>query len=301
MKTITQHDHSLDKAAIAMAQRLVFPVLVVCACMNMIACMLADETADEMIDGEAVIFADEAGFEVLAELHPDSETVVRFTREPSGADDAGFAVTTTVIGPDGGAPYERLLAEHNATPLELFTALAPAGAEPPAELVSAHRSEARARGRDESVRRLDIGAPAVTPFQSVYCDSYSAFTDLVSGVWTGPISGSRQQFVDRDAGSHYLLRNVADAGYLTACNYDSNRVDTKRVLLCSRYDNASSGDTNWVCDDVWLDDGMRVYKSWGCEFTGSSCNARRFYISAAMGDPAVTTSFLGLVQLGYVF
>lgn len=269
---------------------------------SMAACVAPTDGSGDGPGGDAIL-ADEAGFEVVAELQPDPGTVVRFTVEPSMGEDDGFTVGVTVLGPDTGAPYERLIAEHNATALELFQALAPAGSEPPEALRSAHRDETRAQGRDDSVRQLELGKlQGLTTFPSVYCDSYSAFQDFVSMVWAGqPSSGGREQFTDSNGGAHFLQPSSADAAYLTACNRYSDRVDSKQVLLCSRYRYASDGDTNWSCEAVQLDDRMRVFKSWGCEFTGSYCKERYFHISAAQPVPNPTDSYLGAVQLHYVF
>jgi hypothetical protein len=266
------------------------------------ACAAPADGSGDGPDADA-IRAGEASFEVVAELHPDPETVVRFTVEPSMGEDDGFAVGVTVLGPDTGAPYERLITEHNATALELFQALAPAGSEPPEALRSAHHDEARAQGRDASVRQLELGElQGLTTFPSAYCDSYSAFQNFVSTVWADqPSSGAREQFTDSNGGDHFLQPNSADAAYLTACNRYSNRVDTKQVLLCSRYRYASSGDTSWSCEAVQLADRNRVFKSWGCESTGNYCKERYFHISAAQPVPNPTDSYLGVVQLHYVF
>lgn len=268
------------------------------------ACAMPDDDrVEEMGDQGEVIMADEAGIETLAELHPDPDTVVRFTKEPSLGLDDGFAVGVTVIGPDDGIAYERLLSDHAATALELFLALAPTDSQVPEELRIAHRGETQAQGRDERVRELKLDIDkALYPFSSSVCDSYSSFQSFVSAVWAGqPSSGAREQFTDSSTGGHFLAPNSADAGYLTACNRDSNRVDSKYVLVCSRYRYATSGDTNWVCDNVWLDDGMRVAKSWGCESTGSYCKERYFQVSATQPNPASTRSYLGIVQLHYIF
>ena len=253
--------------------------------------------------GADALRAGEGNFEVVAELHPDRETVVRFTVEPSAGEDEGLAVGVTVLGSDTGTPYERLITEHNATALELFQALAPAGSEPPEALRSAHRGETRAQGRDGSVRQLEVGKlQGLTTVVSAYCDSFSAFQGFVSTVWADqPGSGAREQFTDSNGGSHFLQPSSADSAYLTACNRNSNRIDTKEVLLCSRYRYASSGDTNWSCEMVDLADRTRVFKSWGCEFTGSYCKERYFSISAAQPVPNPTDSYLGVVQLHYVF
>jgi hypothetical protein len=253
--------------------------------------------------GDGALRAGEARFQTLAELKPDPHTVVRFTAEPSGGDDDGVVVCFTVVGPDNGARYERLITEDNATALELFQALAPAGSEAPEALRSAHHGETRAQGRDASVRRLELGElQGLTPVTSAYCDSYGAFQDFVTTVWAGePHSGLREQFTDSDGATHSLQPASADAGYFIACNRKSNRVDTKTVMLCSRYRYASGGSTNWVCEEAVLEDRQRVYKSWPCEFNGTYCKERYFYVGAADPDPNPTDSYLGAVQLHYVF
>jgi hypothetical protein len=245
----------------------------------------------------AIRMADEAGFEVLAELRPDPDTVVMFTREPSAG--GGAAIGVTVVGADDGILYEQLITEQNATALELFLALAPESSVVPEALREAHRGETRAQGRaDDRVRALDVTPIlGVTAFPSVYCDSYTAFQNFVSSTWQDG-SGFREQFTDSSSGAHFLQPSSADAAYLTACNHYSNRTDTKLVLLCSRY---HYGDPTWTCDDIWLDDRSRVFKSWGCEFNGTYCLERDFYLSASLPDPAVTNSYLGIVQKHYVF
>lgn len=279
----------------ASIRRPVFAGLALSGLLGITACTVPAD--DPGVPAPGILMADEAGFEVLAELRPDSDTVVTFTREPSG--DGGAAIGVTVLGPDDGVLYEQLITEQNATALELFLALAPSTSAAPEALRQAHSGEARAQGReDDRVRALEV-APIrnATAFLSVYCDSYSAFQSFVGSTWQdGP--GFREQFLNASTGVHFLQPSSADAAYLTACNFNSNRTDSKYVLLCSRY---RYGNQTWACDDVSLGDRMRVYKSWACEFTGNYCQEREFFLSASMPEPASTTSYLGIVQKHYVF
>lgn len=234
--------------------------------------------------------------EIVAVVEPDEDTTIVFTREPVGDDPDLFAIGTKLVGPDGGIAYEKFIAEQELSPLEVFLAFAPDGAEAPAELLVSHDMTVRAQGRASAEPRELVMPRAISTVDSVYCDSYTNFQTHVNSYWTN-YGHARAQALDNSTASHVIGKNNWQSAYGTICNADDVAGDTKDAYLCSR----SSGDPMFSCESVTLLDGYRGYKTWSPVYIGSGGYKLFDYqlIGANTGGQE-RRSFLGLVVVAWI-
>lgn len=234
--------------------------------------------------------------EIVAAVEPDEDTSIVFTREPVGDDPDLFAIGTRLVGPDGGIAYEKFIAEQGLSPLEVFLAFAPEGAQAPSELLVSHDMTVRAQGRASAEPRELVMPRAITTLDSVYCDSYTNFQTHINSFWTN-YGHARAQALDSSTASHVIGKNGWQAAYGTVCNTDDVAGDTKDAYLCSRI----NGDAMFSCESVTLADGHRGYKTWSPVYLGNGMYKLFDYqlIGANVGLQQVR-SYLGLVVVAWI-
>lgn len=235
-------------------------------------------------------------YDIVAVVEPDEGTSIVFTREPVGDDPDLFAVGTRLVGPDGGIAYEKFIAEQGLSPLEVFLAFAPEGAEAPSELLVSHDMTVRAQGRASAEPRELVMPRAISTVDSVYCDSYTNFQTHINSYWTN-YGHARAQVLDNSTASHMVGKNGWQSAYGTVCNTDDVAGDTKDAYLCSRL----NGDAMFSCESVTLADGYRGYKTWSPVYIGNGMYKLFDYqlIGANIGLQQAR-SYLGLVVVAWI-
>lgn len=123
---------------------------------------------------------------ILAEVQSPGGSTLAFVLEPSG--DVGVLEH----GLDGSVPVANLTELEEATPLEVFLAVAPEGEEPPEELFEAHEVQLAARGGESAVpegfrvadRMGELGEDQFRWYSS--CTNISAWQNASNGKPVGP-------------------------------------------------------------------------------------------------------------------
>ncbi len=230
-------------------------------------------------------------YEVIAELTTDDGATVVFTREPVSEGSELYSVGVKMIGLADGIPYGQYIMAQELSPLEVFLAFAPTGAEPPPELYVSHATAVAASGRaSDEVRELLLPRLISTQGNHSYCDSYTNFTTGVGDTWDSYVF--RDQVTGNSTGAHSVGRNDWNAGYGMACNVDDLNGDTKNVVMCRRV----NGDALFSCESVALDDGEYGWKSWSPVASGGMTYTPFDYqLSAANVSGSTRLSYLGLV------
>jgi hypothetical protein len=191
--------------------------------------------------------------EILGEFKTAEGVKLTFTVEYESGEGSGDPVMAiTELHPFNAPSYLDYLRQREATSLEAFLALAPEGTEAPALLRDAHEREAFMLGRSAEVREVSLaGVTMSATSDSTTCDSYAAFTNSVSSLYSVQTGNSTE--------NHSLTFN-GDGGNVMAsmCNYDSNRVDYKYAQFCYEW-----GPGYLACDSkIIVPDGHRVNKYW---------------------------------------
>ena len=257
-------------------------------CLGVSACDSGEETVDESL---RVV-----DYEVIAELAtPDGATLV-FTREPVSEDSDDYSVGVKMIGSVAGIPYGQYILEQELSPLEIFAAFAPAGAEPPQELREGHKVAALAKGRaPDEVRALVMPRTINTTAGHSYCDNFTNFDAGVDGIWSG--LAPRDQVTSNSTGNQTIGRNGWNGGYGMACNVDDLNGDGKIVYMCRKL----PSDVFFSCDSVTLDDGEYGWKLWSVVPTGSmTYQYFDFQLNSVNLSGLTRRSYLGLVVLGII-
>jgi hypothetical protein len=190
--------------------------------------------------------------DILGEFKTSEGVKLTFTAEYESGDGSGDAVVAiTELHPLSAPSYLDYLRQREATSLEAFLALAPEGTEAPALLRDAHEREAFMLGRSAEVREISLAGVAMSTSDSSTCDSYTAFKNSVSSLYSVQTGSSTE--------NHSLTFN-GDGGNIMAsmCNYDSNRVDYKYAQFCQE------GIIGMLsCDSkILVPDGHRANKYW---------------------------------------
>src|SRR5690606_32848574 len=144
--------------------------------------------------------------------------------------------------------YGTLITQQDLTPLEVFLAFAPEGAEPPEELRVIHQATVKAQGREtDEVRELLVPRAISTAADHLYCDNYSNFTAGVDDTWK--YSFPRDQATGYSNGNHSVYRGGWHSAYGMSCNSSfGDATDQKLISMCRRLHSGGA----WSCESVTL-------------------------------------------------
>lgn len=237
----------------------------------------------------------EVEYEVIAEVVTDDGATLVFTREPISEGSEEYTVGTKMIGSVGGIDYGRLILEQDLTPLEVFLAFAPAGAEPPEELRVIHEATVDFQGREtDELRRLIVPRAITVSANHPNCDTYSDFTDAVDATWSA--SFPREQATSLAGGNHSVSKSGWHSAYGMACNSAYGSADQKLVSMCRK----QPSDPAWSCESTTLDDAEYGWKTWSTVGSGGAYTSFNFQLNGMMVGGVSTSSYLGLVVVAAI-
>lgn len=269
--------------------------------LSITACDPDVEDLGDLDEVDALEVADEDAelrmveFEVIAELVTDDGATLVFTREPVSEGSEAYSVGTKMVGPVGGIDYGKAIMQQDLTPLEIFLAFAPEGAEVPEELRVVHQATVVAQDREtDEVRELLLPRAISTSAGHLYCDSYANFTAGVADTWE--YAFPRDQSTGFSGGNHSVSRSGWHAAYGMACNSAYGTSDYKLISMCRR----QPSDLFWACDSTTLDDGEYGWKIWSGVGGGGGYTSFNFQLNGMMVNNQSATSYLGLVVQGYI-
>jgi hypothetical protein len=272
-----------------------------------LASLLGGCTLDEGAGaGWLEVAGEPADQNILAEVQPDEETRILFVRGEAQGDDGQPAVDVIITGRDGGPDYGSLINDGEATPLELYLALAGPSADAPEELRLAHEREARmTRNGDTQVRAVAEKRSAAAPGAGQVDNSFGLSTYTCKS-WPNFLNQMSKQFagapgrweVTQWADTPHILYNPSLTGSwnggrtdIYVCNFNSagNTPDEIRARLCD-VEPGPGGQEN--CFNTTLRDGHYARRLYG-PTVGS-----KKYTGEATPLPAgnVLLSFIGIIR-----
>lgn len=233
-------------------------------------------------------------YEVIAELVTEDGSTLVFTREPLSEGSEEYLVGTRMTGPVGGIDYGTLILEQELTPLEVFLAFAPEGAEPPEELQVIHHAIVSAKPREtDELRPLMVPRAISVSAGHLYCDDFGNFEAGVDTKWTA--YAIRDQVTGSAGGNHSVSRSGWHGAYGMACNAAVGSSDQKLVSMCRREPGQS-----WSCESATLDDHEYGWKTWSIVGSGGAYTTFDFQLNGMMINGVSTTSYLGLVVVASI-
>lgn len=244
--------------------------------------------------------------QIVAAVEVDADTTIYFSRGDAD-DDGSFPVDVTILGRDGGFDYGGLLTSQQATPLELYLAVAADDAPVPEALQLAHDRQLAAEGRPgAALRPLAVpGSDPLAAFEDILhtdesdftCLSWANFQSYMGSRFAG--APGRVQELGSATGSATIYNPHPSYWYpnshvdMVACNYKSSDSpgynDEIRAELCHVRGLGGALTTN--CGGSNLDDGYYLRRIYGPIF-----EYRQYKITVDPLSAASLQSYSGIVK-----
>lgn len=243
---------------------------------------------------------------IVAVVEADAETTIYFSRGDADVD-GHFPVDVTILGRDGGFDYGGLVTSQQATPLELYLAVAADDAPVPEALQRAHDWQIAAEGRPAATPRpLAIpGADPLAAFEDILhtdqsdftCLSWANFQSYMGSRFAG--APGRVQELGSATGSATIYNPHPSSWYpdshvdMVACNYESSSSpgynDVIHAELCHVRGFGGALTTN--CGQADLDDGYYLRRIYG-----PISEYRQYKINVDPVSAASLQSYSGIVK-----